>query len=250
MGLIDDYSSQALAYDRTRGVSRPVLGPMLDALSTAGGPRLIDIGGGTGNYAAEARSRGFEPLVVDRSGEMLALAAAKGLSVLEADAISIPVEDASFDAAMLISMLHHVDDFGSALKEARRVLAPRGVMAAMVFTREDAEALWVLERFPSSRPWMRATHRTRAEFLAHLPGAKVVDLALDDIADASLAALCSRPDLMLDRAWRSQTSFFERMERDHPDELASGLSQLEAEVSEGRAPNVPGHATLFTWTKP
>lgn len=250
MGLLDDYSGQAVGYDRTRGVSRAIAEPLRTMLSEAQGPRLIDIGGGTGNYAVALRADGLEPLVADRSPEMLRTAASKGLETIEADARKLPLADETFHAATLISMLHHVDDPGAALREARRVLMPGGILAALVFTREDAESLWVLDRFPASREWMVATHPPVATYLRELPGCRHRQLSLDDIDDASLAALCSRPDLMLDPAWRSQTSYFERMQSDHADELAAGLEQLEREVKERRAPTTPGRASLLTWIKP
>lgn len=210
----------------------------------------MDIGGGTGNYSLALAEVGFAPVVVDRSPEMLSAAAAKGLRVVEADATRLPLPDGSFDAAILISMLHHVDDPAGAIGEAKRVLAPGGVLAALVFSREDAESLWVLDRFPSSRRWMDETHRPLEEYMRELPGGERRELLLDDLADASLAALSSRPDLMLDPAWRSQTSYFERVQRDHPEELASGLARLEEAVSRGEAPDSPGRASLLTWVKP
>ena len=250
IGLLNDYSAQAVAYDQTRGASRAIVERIREALVSAPGKRLIDIGGGTGNYALALAGVGFRPVVVDRSPEMLRLAVAKKLKVAEADAADLPFSDESFDAALLISMLHHVDDPAVAISEACRVLAPGGVLVALVFTREDAESLWVLDRFPSSRAWMAETHRPVSEYLRELPGGHHRELALGDIADASLAALSTRPDLMLEPAWRSQTSYFERMQRDHPDELAKGLERLEREVAEGIAPNSAGRASLLTWVKP
>jgi hypothetical protein len=45
----------------------------------------------------------------------------------------------------------------------------------MGFTAEDAASLWILDYFPSSRPWMEATHPPRASVLAELPGASRVE---------------------------------------------------------------------------
>lgn len=249
MGVLDDYRAQAIGYDTTRGASRAILEPLRRALNSAPGCRLIDIGGGTGNYSVALQEEGFSPIVLDRSPEMLQVAAAKGLETATADATSLPFPDCSFDAAILISMLHHVDDPTSALREARRVLVRGGVLAALVFSREDSESLWVLDMFPSSRVWMAQTHRPVIEYLRELPGGQRTEIALDDISDASLAALSSRPDLMLDRGWRMQTSYFERMERDHEAELVSGLERLETQVRSGDAPDQPGRASILTWTK-
>src|SRR3954471_22436445 len=138
MSLLRDYSNQARTYDETRAASPSVLGPLREALEGAPGRRLADIGGGTGNYSRALRDDdGWDPVVLDREPGMLARAAAKGLETIEADAQRLPLADASVDAAMLVSMLHHVEHPEVALAEARRILRPGGRLALMVFTRED-----------------------------------------------------------------------------------------------------------------
>lgn len=249
-GLLKDYSRQAQAYDRTRGASPAVLEPLRAALSGAPGPRLADVGGGTGNYALALAREGWEPLVVDRQAEMLARAAAKGLPTLLGDAQELPLPDESFDAAMLISMLHHVEDPARAAREAARILRPGGRLAMFVFAREDMEDLWIVRRFPASLPWMLATHPPLAELTALLPGGlQRREVVVADIADGSLAALGAHPEMLLDPSVRSATSFFERMQRDHPDELAAGLERLARELDEGTAPRRPGRASMLTWTR-
>jgi demethylmenaquinone methyltransferase/2-methoxy-6-polyprenyl-1,4-benzoquinol methylase len=250
IGLLRDYVHQARTYDLTRGASPSVLTPLRGALAGAPGPRLADIGGGTGNYALALRAEGWEPLVIDRSPAMLALAAAKGLPVVEADAQLLPFANASFDAVVLVSMLHHVDDPGAALREAARVLRPGGRLAGVLFSREDVAGLWYLDYFPSARPWMNATHPPMAEALAHLPGSRREPLVLRDLRDASVAALASYPRYVLERRWRSQTSFFERLERDHEAELRLGLDRLASDLDAGRGPHGHGMASVLTWTKP
>jgi ubiquinone/menaquinone biosynthesis C-methylase UbiE len=245
-GLLPDYSRQAQAYDETRAASPSVLEALRAALDGAPGPRLADIGGGTGNYALALAAEGWQPLVVDRSPEMLARASAKGLSTMQADAQQLPLADASFDAVMLISMLHHVEDRAAALSEARRILAPGGRLALMVFTREDIQDLWLIERFPSSRPWMEQTHPPLAELLALLPGAERREIVFEDLADASVAALASHPQRIIAEAQRPHTSYFERMARDHPEELAEGVRRLERELQQGTAPRRAGRASVLS----
>jgi demethylmenaquinone methyltransferase/2-methoxy-6-polyprenyl-1,4-benzoquinol methylase len=249
-GLLPDYSRQARRYDETRAASPSVMRPLREALDGAPGRRLLDIGGGTGNYALALKREGWEPVVADRSPEMLAHAAAKGLETVEADARRLPFPDESFDAATMISMLHHVDDREAALAEARRVLRPGGKLVLKGFSGEDAESLWIVGYFPCSRAWMAATHPPRAAFLDALPGARLLPFEFEDMEDASLAALSSDPRRVLEAGESAATSYFERMRRDHPDELRTGLARLRADIEAGRAPRRAGPATVLSWTKP
>jgi SAM-dependent methyltransferase len=249
-GVLRDYSRQAETYDATRAASPSVLAPLREALAGAPGRKLVDVGGGTGNYARALRDEGWDPLVVDRSPAMLERAVAKGLPTLEGDAQRLPLADASADAVMLVSMLHHVDDPGRALAEARRILRPGGRLALMAFTREDLEPLWFPDYFPSTRAWMTVSHPTLAELQAHLPGSRRIAVVFEDLEDASLAALAAHPPLLLEARWRRQTSYFERMERDLPDELRTGLERLRADVEAGRPPVGAGAGSVLAWAKP
>jgi SAM-dependent methyltransferase len=250
MGLLSDYSLQAERYDQTRAASASILRGLRQALLGAPGRRLADIGGGTGNYALALQREGWQPTVVDRSPAMLTRAAAKGLLTVEAEAEHLPFGDQSFDAAMLVSMLHHVDDQFAALAEARRILRAAGHLVLIVYTREDTASLWILDYFPSSRDWMESTHPPTAVLLEALPGAQVVTLEYTDLQDASLAALSADPPRLLKAADNGETSYFERMRRDHLDELHSGLARLHSDIAGGRSEWRAGTVTLLSWKKP
>jgi len=92
----------------------------------SGPGRLLDIGCGGGSHAVEFESHGWAVTGVDISERQLALARSRGVTVVQADAASLPFADASFDAA--VSMWTHtdVDDFGAVLREAARVLEQGG----------------------------------------------------------------------------------------------------------------------------
>jgi arsenite methyltransferase len=104
----------------------------LAALELRTGERVIDIGCGPGYLAAEmAELVGPEGFVqgVDPSQHMLAIAARRALphiELSEGDALSLPAEDSSFDAAVSTQVYEYVADIGDALVEARRVLRPGG----------------------------------------------------------------------------------------------------------------------------
>jgi SAM-dependent methyltransferase len=249
MSLLPDYSNQARTYDETRAASPSVLGPLREALEGAPGRRLVDIGGGTGNYSRALRGDGWDPIVVDREPGMLARAAAKGLETLEGDAQRLPLPDECADAAMLVSMLHHVEDPAAAIAEAERILRPEGRLVLMVFTREDLAATWMTDYWPSTRAWMDVSHPSLEDLLRLVPGARHIPVVWRDLEDGSLAALGAFPEKLVDPTWHRQTSYFERLERDHPQELQEGLRRLEADIEAGTAPRTPGRGTVLVAEK-
>jgi SAM-dependent methyltransferase len=248
--LLDDYSNQARTYDETRGASPSVLGPLKEALHGAPGRRLVDVGGGTGNYSRALKEDGWEPLVIDREPAMLAQAAAKGLETIQADAQKLPLPDESADAVMLISMLHHVEDPPTAIAEARRILRPNGKLVLMVWSIEDLKNLWMADYWPTTRAWMHESHLKLDELYALMPGARRIEIVYHDLEDGSLGALNGHPEKLIDPRWHRQTSYFERLQRDHPDELEQGLERLRTDVEKGTAPSSPGTASVLVETKP
>jgi SAM-dependent methyltransferase len=250
MALMPDYSAQARTYDNTRAASPSVLSPLRAALQGAPGTRLLDVGGGTGNYAVALRDEGWQPTVVDATGAMLARAAAKGLTCVCASALALPFAGGSVDAAMLVAMLHHTGEPARALAEAQRVVRPGGRVAVLAFALEDIATSWSRDYFPSSEPWMLATHPPLRDLQTWLPGATRLEVVYTDMVDRTFAALHAHPELVLQRDQRMQTSFFQRMERDHPDELRAGLTRLAADVAAGRGPRRPGTASMLAWVKP
>lgn len=85
---------------------------------------LIDVGCGTGSYAAGLTGRGWRVTGVDVSEDMLRRAQDKGMRAVRADASALPFEDASFDAAISVFTHTDADDFPAALREVARVLRP------------------------------------------------------------------------------------------------------------------------------
>jgi ubiquinone/menaquinone biosynthesis C-methylase UbiE len=98
---------------------------------------VLDVGGGTGRYAAPLAERGFQITVFDRSAPMLQQARKKGLhSTVRGDAARLPFLNASFDGLLMVDVLHHVGDWVSAVHEMGRVA--RGPIVMSVSTREPS----------------------------------------------------------------------------------------------------------------
>ena len=67
---------------------------------------------------------------IDSARAMLDAVAARelGAELVEADALSLPLPDASHDAACLVQVLDYVADPVAALREAERIVRPGGVV--------------------------------------------------------------------------------------------------------------------------
>lgn len=96
----------------------------LSRLLGKGAGALVDVGCGTGAYAAGLAELGWDVTGVDVSEDMLRRAKAKGVRTVHADATSLPFEDAAFDAAISIFTNTDVDDLAAVVREIARVLRP------------------------------------------------------------------------------------------------------------------------------
>jgi SAM-dependent methyltransferase len=96
------------------------------------GARILDLGGGSGWVSELLVRYGLRPVTVDLSPSLLRLAAARferaSLQgrLVGADMTALPFPPASFEAAVVMDALHHVEELEAVLKEVRRVLIPGG----------------------------------------------------------------------------------------------------------------------------
>jgi SAM-dependent methyltransferase len=130
MALITYDDQTAAAYRAVREVPRDGLGEWRDAiqrhLSPFPGMTLVDIGAGTGQFAAAFSDWfGLSIVAVEPSAAMRAqIPRRPGIRVLEGDASAVPLPDGSVDGAWMSLMIHHIPDLEGAAREIRRVLRP------------------------------------------------------------------------------------------------------------------------------
>jgi len=101
------------------------------------GDRVLDACCGTGDLAIGARRRGADVVGLDFSTAMLERARRKDASIewVQGDALALPFEDASFDAATVGFGVRNVADLEAGLRELRRVLRPGGRLGILEITR-------------------------------------------------------------------------------------------------------------------
>lgn len=144
VGAREGYDLWAENYD---GTANPVVAMdarhTLNALDPRPGERILDAGCGTGRCLGPIISVGAEPVGMDFSEGMLAVARRghPGVHLVTADLQShLPFEDGEFDAVLCALIGEHLDEPLSALRQMRRVLRPGGRLVFSVYHPEMAAA--------------------------------------------------------------------------------------------------------------
>jgi ubiquinone/menaquinone biosynthesis C-methylase UbiE len=108
------------------------------------GLRVLDVAGGDGYWAAQARRRGARAVALDLATAKLSRGSQLSAppALIEGDALHLPFADASFDRVMSICAIEHFDDGERALDEMARVLAPGGELVM------SADSLTLAEHWP------------------------------------------------------------------------------------------------------
>jgi SAM-dependent methyltransferase len=124
--IADWYEHEFLA--RTAPGTDPLgIGAALRSLLGRGVGTCLEIGCGTGAWAAAVRALGWTPVGVDISSAMLRHARDR-LPTARADAVRLPVRDRWLQAAVTIMVHTDVGDYPAVLAEAARVLRPGGLL--------------------------------------------------------------------------------------------------------------------------
>jgi ubiquinone/menaquinone biosynthesis C-methylase UbiE len=148
LARIEEMTMWALG-DYHRFASQTVwsLGPVLvEACAIRPGQRVLDVAAGTGNVAIRAAEAGAEVVASDltpenfEAGRREARARGVGLEWVEADAESLPFEDAAFDVVTSALGAIFAPDHRTVADELVRVCRPGGTIGMINFTPEGLAA--------------------------------------------------------------------------------------------------------------
>jgi len=228
-----DFDPLAADYDRLRPAGQAWEELSERTLAALGDfHRLLDVGCGTGRFAAFAKvRRGGRVWGVDPAPEMLRRARARpdagGIGWKQAGAERLPFTDGWFDAAHMHLVVHTLTDRPAALAETGRVLMPGGRIAVATFAMEHFERFFLNPYFPS---------------IAAIDGARFPDPAIltGELGDAGFAGatverisqpITAEPGDVLERVRGRYISTLHLLP---PAEYTDGLARLEHDVAAGR----------------
>lgn len=161
---------------------------------------ILDLGCGTGRFAAALHASGLRVIAVDIETPP---SLPDGPELLRASAERLPLRDRTIDVAFARDVLEHVADDAAALREAARVLRPGGCLIAAV---PGWPSLW-------SERDVRAHHERRYRRRELVAAVEHAGFAIADVRGYQLALLpaFALSRLLARRAPRSQLRREERL---------------------------------------
>ena len=195
MARIDYDGQTAAAYKAVREIPRDGLADWREAvrrhLRPAPGMTLVDVGAGTGQFAA-AFSDWFDITVqaVEPSPAMRdQIPRTPAIRVLAGDASAIPLPDESADAVWLSLVIHHIPDLRAAAREIRRVLRPGApVLIRQGFPERCDDRIENVRWFPETARAV-TTHLSAADTCRAFATAELRQDALEQVRETYPASL-------------------------------------------------------------
>ena len=121
--------------------------------------RVLEVGAGSGELARLLAGGGYDVVAIDPAGED---------DVLPIALLDVAEPEASFDAAVAVVSLHHVEPFGPSCRRLAEVVRPGGTLVVDEFDVarfDEPSAAWLLERW---RETGQERDRDPAEMVAEL----------------------------------------------------------------------------------
>jgi SAM-dependent methyltransferase len=142
------------------------------ALGIGNSSTVVDLGAGTGAFAAAIAPHVRRVVAVDVSPAMVAAQRARGIEAVQAGFLSYRHSGDAPDAVVTRNALHHLPDFWKVVALSRIVamLRPNGVLLLrdLVFSFDPADAASAIQRWLNAAPADPAEGWTATELAEHI----------------------------------------------------------------------------------
>ncbi|MDQ5817604.1 MAG: class I SAM-dependent methyltransferase [Actinomycetota bacterium] len=230
------YDRIGRGYSQHRAADPRIVGRLAQMLGPPENGAVVDVGAGTGNYAAALAGRGYQVVAVEPSATMRDQAEnVPGVRWVDAMAEQLSLPNGCAGGVVCVLALHHFLGPEAALSEMRRVVGG-GPIIIFTFDPRVGEPFWFAEYFP--KLWHQA-HRTFpplgevVELVERATGRgiEVSEFPLPhDLQDGFAAAGWRRPETYLDAGARAAMSCFALADRSV---VEDGLRRLRRDLDSG-----------------
>lgn len=209
------------------------------------GPRIADVGCGTGRFSMGlADVYGTHVVGLDRSAKMLAQIRSRHrhVSFCRADAEALPLRRGSLGMLFLSNVVHHLRDLVQAAAGFAHVLQPGGFVVIRNYVREQLQDVPYLEFFPeayaASIEMLNSTSEIEAAF--GRAGFEVVSRRTIEqpVADSPIQYL-----------WKVRSRSYSDLAAIADDAFEAGVARMTAAVSAGWRRSLREPIALFSFQK-
>lgn len=151
---IDHYNNVASNYDYSRLDAKEPFDFTVNFITNKlkeTATSVVDVGCGTGKYGYALSQKGFTVCGIDFSYAQIRIAK-KLINAIEADCCSLPLGNGSYDAAIMIMMIHQLtgDQRKKAFSELKRILKPNSIIIIKTCSHKDLHNRFTSVYFPST----------------------------------------------------------------------------------------------------
>ena len=226
-----DYDKVSRIYDTSRAANTETTEKMIELLRIYSGSVVLDMGCGTGNYAAALQRVAKKIIGIDSSIGMIEQALAKfpELPLICGDVTSLPFGSEAFDGAFAIQVLHHVKEKELFLSEAYRVLKKGACLAIDSCSHRQMRTFWDYHYFPKGLEVDLARIPDAEEIASLLERTGFSNVGIE-ISYTNISAEHERPERYLDKNYRDGMSTFCLLS---DEEIESGCQKLQEDIESG-----------------
>jgi hypothetical protein len=219
-----DYAVAGAGYAERRRTDPQIARLVHAALGDA--RTVLNVGAGAGSYEPDDRY----VIAIEPSAAMRAQRPPGRVPAIHAIAESLPLDDASVDAAMATTTVHQWGDLAAGIGELRRVT--RGPIVILAFDPDVIDEFWLADYAPELMALERPRNPAMSTLVDLLGGAEVSVVPIPhDCTDGFTEAFYARPEALLDDGVRRSQSAWTFVE---PAAQQRSMDSLRRDLASGK----------------